>query len=34
MPSYAHMLKEQTGVAQTTEEIQAQINESYTNKLY
>ena len=34
MPSYAQILKEQTGVAQTTEEIAAAINESYTNKLY
>jgi len=34
MPPYAQILKEQTGVAQTTEEIQAQITESYTNKLY
>jgi uncharacterized protein len=34
MPSYAQMLKEQTGVAQTTEEIQASIADSYANKLY
>jgi hypothetical protein len=34
MPPYAVMLKEQTGVAQTTEEIQAQIDDSYANKLY
>ena len=34
MPSYAQILKEQTGVAQTTEQIQAAIEDSYTNKLY
>jgi uncharacterized protein len=34
MPPYAQMLKEQTGVAQTTEQIQAAIDDSYTNKLY
>jgi PPOX class probable FMN-dependent enzyme len=34
MPPYAVMLKEQTGIAQTTDEIQAQIDDSYTNKLY
>jgi PPOX class probable FMN-dependent enzyme len=34
MPPYAQMLKEQTGVAQTTEEIQASIDDSYANKLY
>jgi PPOX class probable FMN-dependent enzyme len=34
MPPYAVILKEQTGVAQTTEEIQASITDSYTNKLY
>lgn len=34
MPSYAQMLKEQTGVAQTTEEIAAAISDSYANKLY
>ena len=34
MPPYAVMLKEQTGVAQTTEEIAASIADSYTNKLY
>src|ERR1041385_4612041 len=34
MPPYAQMLKEQTGVAQTTEEIQTSIDDSYTNKLY
>ena len=34
MPSYPQMLKEQTGVAQTTEQIQASLEDSYTNKLY
>ena len=34
MPPYAQMLKEQTGVAQTTEQIQASLDDSYTNKLY
>jgi len=34
MPPYAVMLKEQTGVAQTTAEIEASIADSYANKLY
>jgi uncharacterized protein len=34
MPSYAQMLKEQTGVSQTVDELQAVIDEANKNKLY